>query len=192
MTVSMIPRSQATSTTWSGGTTTEFFIYPKGSSYKERRFDVRISSATVDLESSDWTLLPGFNRIITPLKGGFTLTYQEKGTSITLKPLEEDFLDGGWHTHSVGKAVDFNVMYKKGLHATYSVIKSSKRFGTAKLRFVYVPFVTEEKLAGSTLNGKPLTPDTLYVSDDGSEKFELNIRQPVSLIYVSIHDDGRD
>ena len=34
----------------------------------DRRFDLRISSATVDLEASDFTLLPDYQRIITPLE----------------------------------------------------------------------------------------------------------------------------
>ena len=45
---------------------------------------------------------------------------------MTLAPLEEDFFDGAYHTHSIGKAIDFNVMYKKGMHAAYSVINASK------------------------------------------------------------------
>lgn len=117
MTVSVISRKDAVSTTWSGGTTTEFYLFPRDGSYKERRFDLRISSATVDLEASDFTLLPDYQRIITPLEGGFTLTYKETGEKVTLAPLEEDFFDGAYHTHSIGKAIDFNVMYKKGMHA---------------------------------------------------------------------------
>lgn len=92
MTVSVISRKDAVSTTWSGGTTTEFYLFPRDGSYKERRFDLRISSATVDLEASDFTLLPDYQRIITPLEGGFTLTYKETGEKVTLAPLEEDFL----------------------------------------------------------------------------------------------------
>lgn len=86
MTVSVISRKDAVSTTWSGGTTTEFYLFPRDGSYKERRFDLRISSATVDLEASDFTLLPDYQRIITPLEGGFTLTYKETGEKVTLAP----------------------------------------------------------------------------------------------------------
>ena len=34
---------------WSGGSTTELFIWPKDASYAERRFNIRISTATVDV-----------------------------------------------------------------------------------------------------------------------------------------------
>ena len=186
MTVSVISRKDAVSTTWSGGTTTEFYLFPRDGSYKERRFDLRISSATVDLEASDFTLLPDYHRIITPLEGGFTLTYKETGEKVTLAPLEEDFFDGAYHTHSIGKAIDFNVMYKKGMHAAYSVINASIKFGLADFRFLYVPFIDAKDLTGSTLNEHSLTRDTLYVSDDGSDAFVLALKKPVSLIYVSV------
>ena len=115
MDILKLSRAQAVTTRWSGGTTTEFYIDPPGSAYARRDFAVRISSATVDLEASDFTLLPDYNRIILPLKGGFTLTFPEDGNrQVTLGPLEQASFDGAWHTHSVGKAVDFNVMARKG------------------------------------------------------------------------------
>ena len=45
-------------TTWSGGKTTQLAIAPDGASYAERAFLWRISSATVELEASDFTPLP--------------------------------------------------------------------------------------------------------------------------------------
>ncbi|MFR6276263.1 MAG: HutD family protein [Blautia sp.] len=35
---------------WSGGTTTQLFIYPEDGDYKEGTFQARISSATVELQ----------------------------------------------------------------------------------------------------------------------------------------------
>ena len=67
MTIQAIPRSQAVTTRWSGGNTTEFYIFPQDSTYAQRDFQIRISSATVDDPESDFTLLPDFNRIICPL-----------------------------------------------------------------------------------------------------------------------------
>jgi uncharacterized protein len=37
---------------WSGGETREYVIYPGVSNVADRNFDIRISSATVELESS--------------------------------------------------------------------------------------------------------------------------------------------
>ncbi len=97
---------------WSGGTTTEIFIWPENGSYARREFAFRISSARVDLPESDFTALPGVERYITPLTGGFTLTHGV-GAPMVLGPLAEPYrFDGGIDTHCVGQATDFNLMLK--------------------------------------------------------------------------------
>ena len=97
---------------WSGGTTTEVFIWPEGASYAAREFSVRISSATVDLEESDFTPLPGVERYIVPLQGCFTLTHPGQ-LPVSMKPLDRPYrFSGGIDTHCVGKATDFNLMLK--------------------------------------------------------------------------------
>jgi environmental stress-induced protein Ves len=97
---------------WSGGTTTEIFIWPEGASYATREFSLRISSATVDLEESDFTALPGVERYIVPLQGGFTLTHPGE-EPIAMAPLDTPYrFSGHIDTHCVGRATDFNLMLK--------------------------------------------------------------------------------
>jgi environmental stress-induced protein Ves len=97
---------------WSGGTTTELYLYPANGSYAARDFLFRISSATVDLEESDFTPLPGVERHITPLQGSFVLTHP--GSSpIEMPPLAAPYrFSGAIPTHCMGKAKDFNLMLK--------------------------------------------------------------------------------
>lgn len=97
---------------WSGGTTTELLIWPRGSDYSRRAFSVRISSAAVELEESDFTALEGVLRYITPLSGSFTLTHPGK-EPIVMGALAEPYrFSGEEATHCVGKATDFNLMLK--------------------------------------------------------------------------------
>jgi environmental stress-induced protein Ves len=97
---------------WSGGTTTELFIWPQGADYARREFAFRISSAVVELEESDFTPLMGVERWITPLAGGFTLTHPGKAP-VTMGPLAEPYrFSGEEATHCVGQATDFNLMLK--------------------------------------------------------------------------------
>ena len=99
-------------TAWSGGTTTQFLIWPEGADYASRQFQVRISSAVVALPESDFTPLPGVLRYITPLEGGFTLTHPGKAP-IVMNPLDEPYrFSGEEDTHCVGMATDFNLMLK--------------------------------------------------------------------------------
>lgn len=97
---------------WSGGTTTELFIYPQGADYAARQFAFRISSAAVDLEESDFTLLEGVVRYITPLSGGFTLTHPGQA-AVQMAPMDPPYrFSGEIPTHCMGKATDFNLMLK--------------------------------------------------------------------------------
>ena len=99
---------------WSGGTTTELFIYPHEADYKKRNFLFRLSSATVDLDRSDFTPLPGFFRFISPLNGDLKISHDEKNFT-KLKPYEIYAFDGGAKTVSMGRVRDFNLMVKDGV-----------------------------------------------------------------------------
>lgn len=110
--------SNASQTThWAGGKTTEIFIWPPDSAYTERNFDVRVSSATVELEHSDFTNLPGYQRLLMPLDGSMQLQYELHG-GVTLQPGEVVAFDGGWNTVSDGKCVDFGLMLAQGWSGT--------------------------------------------------------------------------
>lgn len=105
------PKGRFTSA-WAGGVTTELWLWPEDGDYASRNFKARISSATVGLDESDFTALPGVVRYITPLIGGFTLSHLD-GRTVTMAPLDEPYrFDGGEATHCSGKATDFNLMLK--------------------------------------------------------------------------------
>lgn len=100
--------------TWSGGTTTQIGIAPQGAVYADRTFMWRISSATVDLEVSDFTPLPDYDRLIATLEGEIDVTHNG-GEAIHLSPYCIHSFDGGWETRSEGKCRDFNLMTRKGV-----------------------------------------------------------------------------
>lgn len=96
---------------WSGGDTTELYLYPEEGSYKGGDFMVRISSATVETEKSDFTSLPGVKRYLMIFQGHLDMIHgQEK--KVSLEPYEVDEFDGGVPTTSFGQVVDFNLMLK--------------------------------------------------------------------------------
>ena len=112
MKITHLKKENYTTSAWSGGTTTQLYIYPADADYASRRFRVRISSAAVDLEESDFTPLPGVDRWITPLMGGFTLSHPDQAP-VVMGPMSEPYhFSGGIETHCVGKALDFNLMLK--------------------------------------------------------------------------------
>lgn len=94
---------------WSGGTTTQFFMYPTSSNYQKLDFDFRLSMATVSVERSIFTALPGVSRTLMVLDGEITLNHESK-YSKRLGKLDMDHFEGEWKTSSVGMCTDFNLM----------------------------------------------------------------------------------
>ena len=98
---------------WSGGTTTQLAIIPPEAKYADRDFLWRVSSATVDLEESDFTALPDYDRLIATLQGEIVLTHNG-GVPIKLHPFEVHAFSGADATHSRGRCTDFNLMLRRG------------------------------------------------------------------------------
>lgn len=109
----LITKGQHQTSLWSGGTTTQLAIYPAQAVYSDRNFIWRLSSAVVEDETSTFTSLPDYNRIIAIVQGELGLCHNG-GPAIILLPLEQNTFDGASHTVSTGKVTDFNLMMKKG------------------------------------------------------------------------------
>ena len=113
MTLTRLAADSYRASRWSGGTTTELLIRPRGAVYGDRDFMFRISSATVDLEESVFTALSDYDRFIVTLEGTITLSH-DGGAPLTLEPFQVHAFDGGSRTLSLGRCRDFNLMLRKG------------------------------------------------------------------------------
>lgn len=127
MKYSIIESKDFKKSTWAGGKTWELIIEPEGSSYSKGMFDLRVSSASVELDQSTFSKLEGFERIIIPLTGELTLWHSEMeepdGSAINLKPYDLYHFSGGGITKSRGKVQDFNVFYRPGLEPLVKVVR---------------------------------------------------------------------
>lgn len=123
---------------WSGGTTSQIYIDPKDSNVSEKNFDFRISSATCDLEKSEFTPYGEFTRYITPITGDLKLN--NNGENINLNPYEVYCFDGGNDVISKGKVRDYNLIVRKNKKGCmYSKkIEDEEYFITAKARKVII------------------------------------------------------
>ncbi len=97
---------------WSGGTVKELFIYPERAEYEKRNFIFVISTATVDIEESNFTVLDNFNRIILTLDNELILTHNEN-EKIILNKYEPHLFYGGDNTQSRGKVNDYNLIMNR-------------------------------------------------------------------------------
>ena len=111
--VHRITQEQYRVTKWGGGLTRELAIAPRDAVYADRDFLWRISSATVELEESNFTPLPDYNRFLSTLDGEIDLDHGDD-TVHHLTPGQIYEFDGGIPTHSRGVCTDFNLMLRKG------------------------------------------------------------------------------
>lgn len=133
-------KSELITSEWSGGTTTELFIYPKDTSYQLQNFDVRISTATVGIEVAPFTSLPGFQRTLLVIHGQLIMQHEKGGetTKIRLESLQQAGFSGDWKTTGYGKVTDFNVMCS----AVYSSTTTVQRlFANDELEIEHHPFL---------------------------------------------------
>lgn len=97
---------------WSGGTTTQLYIYPEDAVYDDRNFRWRLSSAKVTAYDSTFTPLPGISRILMIIEGEVALEHKGHHSAV-LKAFEKDSFSGDWTTKCIGKATDYNLMTDK-------------------------------------------------------------------------------
>ncbi len=112
--IKKIPTCQMKTSEWTGGTTTEIYIYPESSNYGERNFLFRVSRATIDIEESDFTKLEGYDRILTVIEGEIALQHGSNQEPTKIHPLQPYSFGGEEETKSYGMCSDFNLMFQKG------------------------------------------------------------------------------
>jgi len=106
--IRIIRKSEGKVSTWSGGTTTQLYIYPGNAVYADRNFRWRLSSAKVAADESTFTPLPGISRILMIIEGEVEIEHQGHHRTV-LKAFEKDSFSGDWTTICKGKAADYNL-----------------------------------------------------------------------------------
>jgi len=107
----ILTSSEFRPTKWSGGSTTELFIFPPTGVYKKLDFAFRLSTATVEIETSVFTSLEAVSRTLIVLEGTMKLVHEGHHTT-ELSKNQVDRFDGSWKTTSFGTCTDFNLMTK--------------------------------------------------------------------------------
>ena len=124
--IKVIKKDEYKTSTWTGGTTTQLYIYPEESQYNKRNFLFRISSAKVEVEESVFTHLPGINREIMIIDGELELEH-EGHHNTKLSRFDKDRFSGDWTTRSYGKVTDFNLMMNNSCDGSLEHIEIKRR-----------------------------------------------------------------
>ena len=179
---------------WSGGTTTQLMIWPPGGSYQSRTFEFRISSATIEDEKSEFTVLPGIYRRLSLLEGSLEL-FIDDGKCCQIKsllPFELVSFWGDWKVESAGKVRDFNLMLKNRA-GTLEGIYLQKKEVIVSLPGCFFIFVESGEVLVERLDGKEetqkLSPqESMYEIDQVRRTYLITPEYHAKLMLVRVED----
>lgn len=161
--------------TWKGGKTEELCIVPEDASLQERNFDLRISSATIDLERSEFSDFTGYRRYLMKLEGDITLLIDDKTIIITTGEAFEFMGDEKVISISKEPSRDFNVIIKKEKKADISV-KENEKLNTNRGEYIF-------SLEKAKINDIDVDKYSLYQTDDNDMTIDLHGK----FIHIIIH-----
>lgn len=114
----LVAATEFNTSKWSGGSSTQLWIYPKGSSLEARDFAFRLSSAQVE-SSGPFSDFSGYDRLLILLQGRMELTFRPSGQIKALAPDSEALhFDGGTEVYAEllsGSVTDFNLFVPNGI-----------------------------------------------------------------------------
>lgn len=179
-----------TTINWTSGTSTEIFIYPTNAYFAERNFLFRISTATVEAETSTFTFFEGITRHLMILKGELELVHEGRYTK-RLQSYDQDTFSGEWDTHSKGKVTDFNLMLKKGatgslMHYKMEADHNKAFTATTDHYFIFIDTGT------ATMNNdtKVKAQDLLWIKNGST--LVINAQEPCDLIIIEVSVNGNN
>lgn len=179
----IIKKEELKTSNWGGGSTTELFIYPKKSSFKNIDFDFRLSTASVEINKSDFTPLPGVHRKLLLLEGELKLSHQgHHSRNVPLYDVDE--FEGDWNTQSEGKAIDFNIMTTKENRSKVTVFEFYKNTSFRDRNLSDFIFIYLYDGTLDTEFGKMSKGDLLVIND--KILFEINTLEKSTLVHLSI------
>jgi environmental stress-induced protein Ves len=175
----IIRENEFISTQWSGGTTNQMYITPSDATISKQDFLIRISTATINTLTSEFTKFPFHYRFLSILNGEIEFKTGVK-TPKKIAETEFDFFDGADTTISSSKSqvVDFNIIYSKQLYLNIEQYtdKQSKtlRYLTSGQTFIFIAKGSIE------LNKIELNENELIILEETNQ--EINIELSVDAV----------
>lgn len=111
---------------WSGGRTWEIIIDPENSNVANRDFSYRVSTATCELDQSEFSDYTGYMRYISPVDG--VLKLYKDGQEHSLEAYQVFHFSGEDKIISKGKVRDYNLIYKKDLEGSLESFEIEESF----------------------------------------------------------------
>ncbi len=125
----IIFKEEFRTTAWSGGETSQLYIYPETSDFRKKDFLFRLSSASFTSEQSDFSDFTGYERYILALRGDLYLDH-EKSYVRDLRPYEIDYFSGSWKTRSKNSldCIDYNYIVRSGRKSKMQIFEIGETY----------------------------------------------------------------
>lgn len=197
-----IKKGSGKRTFWSGGTTYEHAIFPNNGNYALRSFIWRLSSSTIEEESSTFTDLPDFDRVMLITKGNLDISHDDREFK-TLAEYDIDYFGGDVSTKTKGTVSDYNLIIRKGNRGFLSSfdlkpeggnitpvfsdeeIEAEKEYDYAMNAYYLVQGYAVANIKGDTIMLKE--GDQLIINKEASESIDLTLLGDGKIIKASAY-----
>lgn len=187
----LLKKSDQKSQNWSGGTTTQLYIWPENSSYPAFDFNFRISTATVEVESTDFTFMPGVTRHLMILEGNLWIEHIERSKH-HLKIFDQTIFNGEWPTRAKGKVRDFNLLLRNNAEGSLEHVSIMKHndysFETKKGEFSIGIYVCRGNISIPSIEklNTLAESDFLFITAFDSELLQMHAIDNSEVILVRV------
>lgn len=175
---------------WSGGQTTQFFIYPTDSKLENRNFIFRVSSATFTTTSSVFSDFSGYQRYILAMNGRLSVSH-EGLYSRDLAPYEVEYFNGDYNISSTNSldCRDFNLIVKKDMQCNLVVAKEKYDYIPKKNGKIILFSLSDYSIdiLDKTKESKSISSEQLAVLDERDDIYKLtvkDVKEPVIICEV--------
>lgn len=162
-------------TSWSGGLSTQLYLFPENGSYANRQFSYRLSTASIECQTSRFTDLTGYHRLLMTLDEPIFLEKQTGAhlDTISLSPFQVYAFEGHESIKSHGICRDFNLIYDDSYQGNMKPIHSAQHTShLAERQLIYALTDVTIHVSHHTF---PLKAQQLLVLNKEEQEKELTI-----------------
>lgn len=172
-------------TKWSGGETSQLYIYPENADFSKKDFLFRISSATFTGCESTFSDFSNYYRYILPLEGSLSVDHKNLYKR-SLSLLEPEFFDGGWETYSENSldCRDYNFIFSKEARGDFKVFSDPQTINLDPGN-IYSFFSKEDLVINLSGKEKDLPASSLYLIKTEDQVGDLRLTKLKSPVIMT-------
>ncbi len=175
MNFKIISKSDLIPSIWDGGKTYEYFISPADSSYSNRDFDFRISSASIEKTPSNFTRFEAYQRYLVMLDGDLKINRNGKKEIYAQHEIFQFDSNDEIKSFSIGN--DFNLMVRKSGNPFEIIVQMLNDIYKNSWMFVFA--IEETKIILTEKEIRLNANDLLVLENDRLESISIESNQEV-------------